>query len=199
MSGWTDERVDALRQHWAGGLSASEIVRKLGGDVTRSAVIGKAHRLGLPGRANPSTPKARPVQSTLLKAPPVKKVRGQNAGLNFGARKFGEAAKAPPIISDNGAVHEAPVQRAPLVVVSSLAWKPLPGSTPRPWTERGRGCHWPVDVAGAEIQHSCCEPKDEDQRYCPAHRAMATSASQPAATAKGRVNELIRANRRHAA
>ena len=46
---WTDERVDLLRKLWAEGLSASQIAAELGG-VTRNAVIGKIHRLGLSGR-----------------------------------------------------------------------------------------------------------------------------------------------------
>ncbi len=51
--GWTDERVEQLKKLWADGLSASQIARVLG-DVTRNAVIGKVHRLGLSGRASPA-------------------------------------------------------------------------------------------------------------------------------------------------
>lgn len=47
---WTDERVELLKKRWAEGLSASQIAAELGG-VTRNAVIGKVHRLGLSGRA----------------------------------------------------------------------------------------------------------------------------------------------------
>ena len=47
---WTDERVETLKKLWADGLSASQIAAELGG-VTRNAVIGKVHRLGLAGRA----------------------------------------------------------------------------------------------------------------------------------------------------
>ena len=47
---WTDERVELLKKLWADGLSASQIAARLGG-VTRNAVIGKVHRLGLSGRA----------------------------------------------------------------------------------------------------------------------------------------------------
>ena len=50
---WTDERVEMLKKLWADGLSASQIARKMGG-VTRNAVIGKVHRLGLSGRATPA-------------------------------------------------------------------------------------------------------------------------------------------------
>ncbi|AWN38281.1 GcrA family cell cycle regulator [Methylobacterium radiodurans] len=49
---WTDERVALLRRLWEDGQSASKIAAQLGG-VTRNAVIGKVHRLGLAGRAKP--------------------------------------------------------------------------------------------------------------------------------------------------
>ena len=50
---WTDDRVEQLKNLWTEGLSASQIARALGG-VTRNAVIGKVHRLGLAGRAAPA-------------------------------------------------------------------------------------------------------------------------------------------------
>jgi len=62
IMGWTDERVTLLRKLWAEGLSASQIAKQLGG-VTRNAVIGKVHRLGLAGRATPSRPAKRPVRT----------------------------------------------------------------------------------------------------------------------------------------
>ena len=46
---WTYERVEKLKQLWEEGLTASRIAAELG-EVTRNAVIGKAHRLGLSGR-----------------------------------------------------------------------------------------------------------------------------------------------------
>jgi GcrA cell cycle regulator len=57
---WTDERVEQLKKLWTDGLSASQIAAELGG-VTRNAVIGKVHRLGLSGRAkSPSSAAPRP-------------------------------------------------------------------------------------------------------------------------------------------
>ena len=56
---WTEERVSVLKKLWAEGHSASQIAKQLGG-VTRNAVIGKVHRLGLSGRATPSRPVKRP-------------------------------------------------------------------------------------------------------------------------------------------
>ncbi|MBU4196692.1 MAG: GcrA family cell cycle regulator, partial [Alphaproteobacteria bacterium] len=55
-AGWTDDRVGALKKLWLEGQSASQIAKQLGGGVTRNAVIGKVHRLGLSGRAAPSQP-----------------------------------------------------------------------------------------------------------------------------------------------
>jgi GcrA cell cycle regulator len=57
---WTDERVELLKKLWSDGLSASQIAAELGG-ITRNAVIGKVHRLGLSGRAkSPSSTAPRP-------------------------------------------------------------------------------------------------------------------------------------------
>src|SRR5260370_7611976 len=60
---WTDERIEQLRLHWADGKSASQIAGLLGHGLTRNAVIGKVHRLGLAGRArSPSSAISRPRQ-----------------------------------------------------------------------------------------------------------------------------------------
>src|SRR5260221_13188224 len=53
QANWSEDRVEQLKTLWTEGLSASQIARALGG-VTRNAVIGKVHRLGLAGRASPS-------------------------------------------------------------------------------------------------------------------------------------------------
>jgi GcrA cell cycle regulator len=63
---WTDERVDLLQQLWLRGVSASKIAADLGG-VTRSAVIGKVHRLGLEGRTMTSRTKPPRPQRTSSK------------------------------------------------------------------------------------------------------------------------------------
>ena len=77
---WNDERVELLKKLWADGLSASQIAAELGG-VTRNAVIGKVHRLGLSGRAkSPSSgiPRPRKPRSHMMRvARPMS--RGANA------------------------------------------------------------------------------------------------------------------------
>jgi GcrA cell cycle regulator len=80
--GWNDERVEQLKKLWEAGLSASQIAAELG-NVTRNAVIGKVHRLGLSGRAKtpssavPRQRKARPANPMMRIARPVS--RGNTA------------------------------------------------------------------------------------------------------------------------
>ncbi len=58
---WTPERIAKLRQMWEAGYSDLQIAKALGGfrhckDGGRNAVAGKAHRLGLPSKLDPSKP-----------------------------------------------------------------------------------------------------------------------------------------------
>lgn len=70
---WTDERVEILTKLWGEGRTAAEIAKELGG-VTRNAVIGKAHRLKLSGRASPIQQTKKPANTSVPKAPtPVEK------------------------------------------------------------------------------------------------------------------------------
>ena len=69
MLGWTEERIEMLKKLWSEGFSASQIANELGG-VTRNAVIGKVHRLGLSGRAKaPMTQSQRPKKPATRRAP----------------------------------------------------------------------------------------------------------------------------------
>lgn len=65
---WTDERVELLKKMWNEGHSASQIAKELGG-VTRNAVIGKVHRLGLSNRNGPEA-EAAPDPAPAPKAAP---------------------------------------------------------------------------------------------------------------------------------
>ena len=74
---WTDERVETLKRMWGEGQSASQIAKELGG-VTRNAVIGKVHRLGLSNRneeeeeaAEPAAPVSAPVSAAPVSAAPA--------------------------------------------------------------------------------------------------------------------------------
>ena len=97
---WSDDRVEQLKKLWEGGLSASQIAAELG-NVTRNAVIGKVHRLGLSGRAKspssaaPRQRKARPAQQMMRVARPVS--RGNTAL----AHAFEVEMEPDPIAYDN--------------------------------------------------------------------------------------------------
>jgi len=88
--GWTDERVALLKKLWLEGLSASQIAKQLGG-VTRNAVIGKVHRLGLSGRATPSQP-SRPA----FKAPRAPRVAAPAASA---PRRMAPTSPEPPPVT----------------------------------------------------------------------------------------------------
>ncbi len=70
---WTDDRIKKLKELWEKGLTASQISQELGG-ITRNAVIGKAHRLGLSGRPSP-------VKSTTKRTTSKKKAKEPEAEL----------------------------------------------------------------------------------------------------------------------
>jgi GcrA cell cycle regulator len=97
---WTDERVETLKKLWSDGLSASQIAAELGG-ITRNAVIGKVHRLGLSGRAKspsaaaPRPRKPRPHSHMLRLARPS--MRGNTAL----AQAFDIEVEAEPELVDN--------------------------------------------------------------------------------------------------
>ncbi len=101
--GWTDERVEVLKKLWLDGLSASQVAKSLGGGVTRNAVIGKVHRLGLSGRASPSQP-----QRPVFKAPrpakpapvaPVRRVEAASPALAPAPAHVGEQVGSATVLT----------------------------------------------------------------------------------------------------
>jgi GcrA cell cycle regulator len=87
---WTPARIGMLQELWGSGLSAKEIAARLGSGITRNAVIGKAHRLGLSSRPSPIKRVAEKGSGavgmkTRLSAPKSMGIRrevGGNAGFN---------------------------------------------------------------------------------------------------------------------
>ena len=71
---WTEERTATLKRMWEGGATATEIAKELG-EVSRNAVIGKAHRLGLKSRPSPvkTADKTKPAASKPAKPAPKPK------------------------------------------------------------------------------------------------------------------------------
>ena len=106
---WTDERIERLTKMWEGGSTASQIAEELGG-VSRNAVIGKAHRLGLKARPSPVKANDKPESAA---APEVK------------VAKPAEPPAAAP------AAEPAPRPAAPPVAAAPVPSAPAPASTPR--------------------------------------------------------------------
>jgi GcrA cell cycle regulator len=148
---WTVEKVEAFKVLWGEGKSGSEIAKALG-LRSRSAVLSKARRLNLPNRDVAECNRVRAAKRPKGPPKPRPKKRHNNfASINSARRK----AKAELIIVGCSAAEEpAP---PPKVIDKEDAFNPLPGSTPKPWTEREFGeCAWPVGGEGAETL-SCCQ------------------------------------------
>jgi GcrA cell cycle regulator len=121
---WTDERIDQLKTMWERGLTASQIADELGG-VSRNAVIGKAHRLGLQSR--PSPVKANETPKKAAPPPPRKPAPVPEVEA---ARPAPQAAPAPAPVR---APAPAPVSAAPAApaIDSAAADAPTPAPQPR--------------------------------------------------------------------
>jgi GcrA cell cycle regulator len=141
--GWTEERVELLKKLWQEGLSASQIAKQLGG-VTRNAVIGKVHRLGLSGRATPSKP-----ARTVFKAPrPARPVSAPSA-----PRRLSEPHAMAMQPSPVRYVDEAPGTATVLTLAAHMCKWPIGDPALDSFTFCGRGveagpyCHEHAQVA----------------------------------------------------
>lgn len=170
-AGWTEDRVGTLKKLWLEGQSASQIAKQLGGGVTRNAVIGKVHRLGLSGRATPSQPArttfrpARPRPEAVTRAP--------------SAPRRIEAAQPRPA---------APAPSAPPPMPD------LPG-TATVMTLGAHMCKWPIgDPSSREF--SFCGRRASEGVYCVEHARV---AYQPQVKRGGKdgASELARSLRRY--
>ena len=165
--GWTDERVSTLKKLWLEGLSASQIAKQLGG-VTRNAVIGKVHRLGLSGRAAPSQP-ARPAFKPQRAARP--------------------AAPAPQPVRRAIAVAQPPVVETPVRRVEE------PGSA-TVLTLGAHMCKWPIGDPSSDGFSFCGRRTGEDGPYCNEHARVAYQP-QVRKTGRSGASDLARSLRRY--
>lgn len=117
--GWTDERIATLRKMWEGGSTASEIAAELGG-VSRNAVIGKAHRLGL--KARPS-----PVKANDKKKPAAPAKKPAAAAPAPRAAEPAERSSAPAEPVERPAPRPAAPVRAESASDSPIPSQPIPG------------------------------------------------------------------------
>ena len=164
--GWTDERVELLKKLWQDGLSASQIAKQLGG-VTRNAVIGKVHRLGLSGRATPSKP-----QRTVFKAP--RPPRPVSSHAPSGPRRMAE-----PISAHQGPAHPIIDEEPGTATVLTLG---------------AHMCKWPI---GDPASHgfTFCGRRINDGSYCVEHARVAYQPQQK--KGKGSAADLARSLRRY--
>jgi len=97
---WTDERVELLKKLWSDGLSASQIAAELGG-ITRNAVIGKVHRLGLSGRAKSASAAAPRPRKTRSPSHMLRMARASIRGNTALAHAYEMEAEAAPELIEN--------------------------------------------------------------------------------------------------
>jgi len=178
---WTDERVELLKKMWGEGQSASQIAKELGG-VTRNAVIGKVHRLGL---SNRSTTTATPKTEAKAKAAP--KPEAKPAAPKERAQP--KPAPAP------AAAEVKPTNVTPLRRQIVPAGQPLP---PQPSANEispealarvsevekkakkislldltEKTCKWPVGDPATDDFWFCGLPSQAGKPYCEAHVGVA--------------------------
>ncbi len=179
---WTDERVEKLKAMWGEGQSASQIAKALGG-VTRNAVIGKVHRLGLSNRATGSKPAA----SAAVASPEAKPAK---------AASKAAAPSATPTPKAEPTVVAAPAAPTKPVIQSSTMRREPPPPTPAMVEDAQRTaqalaaiqkkakrldlleltertCKWPIGDPATEDFYFCglgCAP---GKPYCEAHVAVA--------------------------
>ncbi|WP_299929731.1 GcrA family cell cycle regulator [uncultured Pelagimonas sp.] len=186
---WTDERVETLKKMWGEGQSASQIAKELGG-VTRNAVIGKVHRLGLSNRAGSggsADAKAKAKAKTEVKPKPAPKP------------KAAEAAPKPKPAPEPKPAAAAPAATTPAVLPARKqiipAGQPLP---PQPSANEispealarvsevekkakkltlmeltERTCKWPVGDPATDDFWFCGLPVQQGKPYCEAHVGVA--------------------------
>ncbi|KUJ73327.1 GcrA cell cycle regulator [Ruegeria marisrubri] len=177
---WTDERVELLKKMWGEGQSASQIAKELGG-VTRNAVIGKVHRLGLSNRATGSAPAKAEAKEKPAPAPKAE-TKPKPAPKTEPARPApAPAAEAKPA---------APVRRQ--IIPAGQPLPPQPSAneiSPEALAKVNevekkakklslmelteRTCKWPVGDPATEDFWFCGLPVEQGKPYCEAHVGVA--------------------------
>ncbi len=177
---WTDERVELLKKMWGEGQSASQIAKELGG-VTRNAVIGKVHRLGLSNRATGSTstkseakekPAAAPKAAAKAKPAPKTEPARPAAAPAAEAKPATPARRqiipaGQPLPPQPSANEISPEALAKVNEVEKKAKK----LTLMELTEKT--CKWPVGDPATEDFWFCGLPVEAGKPYCEAHVGVA--------------------------
>jgi GcrA cell cycle regulator len=157
---WSGERIEQLRALWQDGLSASQIAEQLGG-VTRNAVIGKAHRLGLTGRPSPIKNRPSGIVRPRPQRPP--RVEAPAPSRMVAVAPAPQPALAPPVAAQ-------PIAAA----------EDGPGASILTLTDRI--CKWPIGDPRDANFHFCGRASADNLPYCADH---ARRAYQPPARRSG--------------
>jgi GcrA cell cycle regulator len=178
---WNDERVELLKKMWSEGQSASQIAKELG-NVTRNAVIGKVHRLGLSNRAGavPVKPAekveaapARPAPKAVEAAQPAPEPRTEKAAAQAQAAQPQVPARpkivpaGQPLPPQPSANEISPEALASVREVEKKAKR----ITLMELTERT--CKWPIGDPATEDFWFCGLAVQPGKPYCEAHVGVA--------------------------
>jgi len=156
---WTNERVELLKKLWSEGLSASQIAGELGG-VTRNAVIGKVHRLGLSGRAKSSSSSAKPRRARTAPSGPATPKKPSPQPQTVGATALKSDIAPDPIVEAKPEVEPT----ADVVPISQRA-------TILTLTERT--CKWPIGDPATDDFYFCGRVSEAGVPYCAYHCKIA--------------------------
>ncbi|CAM3027495.1 GcrA family cell cycle regulator [Sphingomonas zeae] len=193
---WTDERIDTLRTMWEAGQTASQIAEALGG-VSRNAVIGKAHRLGLQARPSPvkANEPAVVAEAVVAAAPPAPAPEPEPEPEPIRAAPVVDAEPAPepvrepqPIlrsVGPGGFVRQSPGEQQP--PPSPAPPRRLVPAKPSPEIAgktslldlNDRICKWPIGHPGEPDFHFCGDKVNPGFPYCVAHCGHAYQAQLP--------------------
>jgi GcrA cell cycle regulator len=201
---WTEERIDTLKKMWDGGMTATQIAEELGG-VSRNAVIGKAHRLGLQSRPSPvkaNEPKAETAAPAPRPAAPVPSPAASPAPQPAAepAPRAAAPAVAPaaapaeprepnaPVlrsVGPGGFVRQNPGEQAPPIapapprrLVPAKPSDAIAGKTSL-LDLNDRICKWPLGHPGEPDFHFCGDKVNPGFPYCVAHCGHAYQAQLP--------------------
>lgn len=202
---WTEERIDRLKAMWASGSTASQIAEDLGG-VSRNAVIGKAHRLGLESRPSPVKAGDEKAKKPKVATPKVAKVAVPKPA----PAPRPVAAERPTPAPKAAAPAAAPTQKA--ADQQTMQYRsvgpggfirqgpgdtqaPIPPAPPRrlvpakPSAEvanktsllelNDRVCRWPLGHPGEPDFHFCGQAANPGYPYCVDHCGVAYQAQLP--------------------
>ncbi len=200
---WTDERVEKLQELWNEGMSAAQIAKALGG-VTRNAVIGKVHRLGLSNRGpaqQPGKPPAEQKAESPVEQPAVAPDEREEAPAVGAPEPSAETAPAAPVEAepapapvrapqrDTGRREPAPMTEERLEALASLAELEKTAMRISLLELTERTCKWPIGDPTDPDFHFCGHASAPGRPYCAAHCAI---AFQPMSSRRDRDRARIR-------